>query len=86
MLAKYDDESTKTVGLTNVIIQEAGRPRCDVFWNNEILNTLRLEEKGLLEPITRRRPTRFQRCIARRRHLARLCRPGARADRQYERS
>jgi iron(III) transport system substrate-binding protein len=49
VLAKYDDESTKTVGLTNVLIQEAGRPRCDVFWNNEILNTLRLQEKGLLD-------------------------------------
>jgi iron(III) transport system substrate-binding protein len=48
VLAKYDDESTKTVGLTNVLIQEAGRPRCDVFWNNEILNTLRLEQKGML--------------------------------------
>jgi iron(III) transport system substrate-binding protein len=49
VLPKYDDESTKTVGLTNVIIQESSRPRCDVFWNNEILNTLRLEQKGLLE-------------------------------------
>src|SRR6266850_2099747 len=49
VLAKYDDESTKTVGLTNVLLQEAGRPRCDVFWNNEILNTLRLQEKGLLQ-------------------------------------
>ncbi len=48
-LAKYDLESTKTVGLTQAIISEAARPRCDVFWNNEILNTLRLEEKGLLE-------------------------------------
>jgi iron(III) transport system substrate-binding protein len=48
VLAKYDEESTKTVGLTNELIQEASRPRCDVFWNNEILNTLRLEEKGLL--------------------------------------
>jgi iron(III) transport system substrate-binding protein len=48
VLAKYDDESTKTVGLTNILIQEAGRPRCDVFWNNEILNTLRLDEKQLL--------------------------------------
>jgi len=46
---KFDAESTKTVGLTNEIIQEANRPRCDVFWNNEILNTLRLEEKGLLD-------------------------------------
>lgn len=49
VLPKYDDESTKTVGLTNAILQEANRPRCDVFWNNEILNTIRLQEKGLLE-------------------------------------
>jgi iron(III) transport system substrate-binding protein len=49
VLAKYDIESTKTVGLTQAIISEANRPRCDVFWNNEILNTLRLQEKGLLE-------------------------------------
>jgi len=48
--SKFDVESTKTVGLTNVIIAEAVRPRCDLFWNNEILNTLRLKEKGLLAP------------------------------------
>ena len=48
--AKYDVESTKTVGLTNEIIAEAIRPRCDVFWNNEILNTLRLKDRGLLAP------------------------------------
>lgn len=47
---KYDVESTKTVGLTNLIIQEASNPRCDLFWNNEILNTIRLKEKGLLQP------------------------------------
>lgn len=45
---KYDVESTKTVGLTQALIAERTRPRCDVFWNNEILNTLRLEEQGLL--------------------------------------
>ncbi len=45
---KFDTESTKTVGLTNAIISEADRPRCDVFWNNEILNTLRLQREGLL--------------------------------------
>jgi iron(III) transport system substrate-binding protein len=47
---KYDVESTKTVGLTNLIVQEASNPRCDLFWNNEILNTIRLKEKGLLQP------------------------------------
>jgi iron(III) transport system substrate-binding protein len=49
VFAKYDAESTKTVGLTSAIIAEAKQPRCDVFWNNEILNTLRLEKAGLLE-------------------------------------
>jgi len=46
---KFDTESTKTVGLTEAILAEGDRPRCDVFWNNEILNTLRLERAGLLE-------------------------------------
>ncbi|WP_435021220.1 extracellular solute-binding protein [Tundrisphaera sp. TA3] len=47
---KFDVESTKTVGLTNLLIAEAEHPRCDLFWNNEILNTLRLKDKGLLAP------------------------------------
>ena len=47
---KFDVESTKTVGLANAIMQEQNRPRCDVFWNNEILHTLRLEKLGLLQP------------------------------------
>ena len=42
--------STKTVSLTNILMAEATSPRCDLFWNNEILNTLRLKEKGLLAP------------------------------------
>ncbi len=47
--AKFDAESNKTVGLTQLILQERKRPRCDVFWNNEILNTLRLQQEGLLD-------------------------------------
>lgn len=47
--ANYDVESTKTVGLVNRILQESGRPRCDLFWNNEILHSLRLAKQGLLE-------------------------------------
>jgi iron(III) transport system substrate-binding protein len=50
ILPKFDVESTKTVGLTNLIIVEAVRPRCDLFWNNEVLNTIRLKDKGLLVP------------------------------------
>jgi iron(III) transport system substrate-binding protein len=49
VLAKYDQESNKTVGLTNALLAEKEHPRCDVFWNNEILNTLRLEKQGLLD-------------------------------------
>ena len=48
VLPHFDVESTKTVGLTEQIIAEQKNPRCDVFWNNEILNTLRLEKLGLL--------------------------------------
>ncbi|MEJ7638592.1 MAG: iron transporter, partial [Singulisphaera sp.] len=50
VLPKFDIESTKTVGLTRLILAEAAHPRCDLFWNNEILNTLRLHQEGLLEP------------------------------------
>lgn len=49
VLAKYDIEATKTVGLVNAIRAEKERPRCDVFWNNEIVNTVRLQKEGLLE-------------------------------------
>ena len=48
VLAKFDVESNKTVGLANEIINQASRQRCDVFWNNEILHTLRLKQQGLL--------------------------------------
>ena len=32
------------------IVKEASAPRCDLFWNNEILSTVRLEREGLLRP------------------------------------
>ena len=46
--ARYDVESTKSVQLTEAIRAERERPRCDLFWNNEIINTLRLDQEGLL--------------------------------------
>jgi len=46
---KFDSESTKTVGLFAELVAEGPRPRADVFWNNEPLNTLRLEKLGLLD-------------------------------------
>jgi iron(III) transport system substrate-binding protein len=45
----FDVESTKSFGLTGRIKSEAEAPLCDLFWNNEILNTIRLKQAGLLE-------------------------------------
>ncbi len=50
-LPKYDTESTKTVGLAQAILAQGRRPQCDVFWNNEVLHTLRLKQAGLLQPL-----------------------------------
>ena len=47
--AVYDTESNKTTGLTNRIIAEAEKPVCDVFWNNEFIQTIDLEKKGMLQ-------------------------------------
>ncbi|MEZ6072501.1 MAG: extracellular solute-binding protein [Pirellulales bacterium] len=58
-LPKFDTESTKSVGLAEAISREAARPRADVYWNNEILNTLRLARAGLLEPYVPTRGAEF---------------------------
>ena len=47
---QYDVESTKSVGLANRILHEKSVPRCDVFWNGDILQTVRLQAAGRLEP------------------------------------
>ncbi len=57
--AKYDTEADKTIGLVNTIRFEKGRPRGDVFWNNEIVNTLRLKDEGLLAPYRPQAATNF---------------------------
>jgi len=49
VLTKFDQESNKTVGLVTGIVQSKARPQADIFWNNEILHTLRLEKMGLLD-------------------------------------
>jgi len=46
----FDVEASKTLGLVTRIEQESSNPKCDVFWNNEILHTIRLQKAGLLEP------------------------------------
>ncbi len=45
----FDVESTKTVGLYNRLLGERVNPQCDVFWNNEILHTLQLQQEGVLQ-------------------------------------
>jgi iron(III) transport system substrate-binding protein len=47
---RYDTEANKTVGLVNAILAERENPRASVFWNNELIHTIRLERFGLLEP------------------------------------
>ncbi len=48
--AVYDVEATKTTGLVNRLLAEKDRPKCDVFWNNEIVRTILLKNKGILTP------------------------------------
>jgi iron(III) transport system substrate-binding protein len=50
VLAVTDTEAQKTTGLAGRLIAERGRPRCDVYWNNEIVQTVRLKQEGLFEP------------------------------------
>lgn len=47
---EFDVEAAKTVGLVNRIREERARPRCDVFWNNELAHTVALANEGLLQP------------------------------------
>ena len=46
----YDVEANKSVGLRRRLQQEAARPICDVFWNNEVVQTVVLARGGLLQP------------------------------------
>ena len=48
--AYYDVEANKSVGLRRRLQQEASRPICDVYWNNEVVQTVVLARGGLLQP------------------------------------
>jgi iron(III) transport system substrate-binding protein len=50
VLARYDTEAGKTVGLVQRLRAEAVRPAADVFWSGEVFHTVRLAQEGLLEP------------------------------------
>jgi iron(III) transport system substrate-binding protein len=45
-----DTETTRGVALRMKITQEKDEPRADVYWNNELVNTILLKQAGLLEP------------------------------------
>ena len=47
VVPKFDTEANKSVSLVVELEREAGRPRCDVHWNNESLGTIRLARKGV---------------------------------------
>lgn len=48
--AVYDTEASKTTGLRTRLAAEKNRPRADVFWNNEVAQTILLKKEGVLEP------------------------------------
>ena len=50
VLARYDTEASKTVGLVQRIRAEADSPTADVFWSGEVFHTIRLAREGLLVP------------------------------------
>jgi iron(III) transport system substrate-binding protein len=47
VLAVYDSEAVKTVGLANRLLAERRSPRCDVFWGNEEMRTRQLGERDV---------------------------------------
>ena len=59
-----DTEATKSLGLIERLLREGDQSPCDLFWNNEVLGTIRLQRQGLLAPYTgpasQRIPERFK--------------------------
>jgi len=45
-----DVEASKSVGHRRRLMEERNNPRCDVFWNNEVVQMAMLAENGLLQP------------------------------------
>jgi iron(III) transport system substrate-binding protein len=48
--AKWDSEAAKTTGLTQALLAERARPRCDLFWSNEAAQASLLAKEGVLAP------------------------------------
>lgn len=59
VVVMYDAEAAKTTGLVNQLIARRDDPSCDVFWNNEVVQTQHLANLGLLEPYESPAASRF---------------------------
>jgi iron(III) transport system substrate-binding protein len=61
---RYDTEATKSLALIELLVREKDAPRCDVFWNNELLGMSDLAQRGILlsdkGPGWTRMPERFR--------------------------
>jgi iron(III) transport system substrate-binding protein len=64
LVIRYDTEATKSLGLVNLLIAEKDDPVCDVFWNNEVLGTMKLKTEDVLQAYSKaessRIPSRFR--------------------------
>lgn len=49
VLARFDTEASKTVGLVQRLRAEAKDPVADVLWSNEVFYTIRLAREGLFQ-------------------------------------
>lgn len=45
-----DAESNKSVGLARKLVAEKDRPQADVFWANEVFNTINIADEGVFAP------------------------------------
>jgi len=52
VLPRFDVEATKTMGLVQRLRSEASNPQADVYWSNEIFETVRLAKDGILGTFT----------------------------------
>ena len=48
--AVFDTEETKSTGILNRLIAEAGHPQADVFWSGDPVRPFLLVSRGLVEP------------------------------------
>lgn len=50
VLAVYDTEASKAVGLEKRLLMEKSHPRADIFWNSEPIRTARLAKQNIFKP------------------------------------